>query len=118
LAHRLRQPDARLILVLGAEAWCEKCRQFRPLFEARATQAAPHETWLWLDLEEHAEFLGDYLPQNLPQLLVYEGGRIIRHQTIEPTDGSLEAALYADLFQENLIDPGLNRQFMRDDWAQ
>jgi len=117
IAVRLRQPDARLIVILGAEAWCEKCRQLRSIVEARATQAATNETWLWLDLEEHAEFLGDYLPDDLPLLLRYDSGKITRLQVVKPNVNDLEMALQPHPQHERLKDPGIYLQLIRDDWA-
>jgi hypothetical protein len=129
LAQRLSQPHAALYIVLGAEQWCEKCRILRPYFEAHVAQAPSQETWLWLDLEEHAEFLGSYLPESLPQLLAYRGSQLQLSQVIEPTGAALIQAL-AQL--ESLeppgragrkaagkaqADPGLRARLLQQDWA-
>lgn len=77
IADRLSQHNTRFICVIGAEAWCETCRQFRPAFDASAVDARDdRNVWLWLDLEEHAEFLGDFIPESLPLLIVYQGNRL------------------------------------------
>jgi hypothetical protein len=118
LAERLRSPDARLVIVLGAEGWCEKCRSFRPHFNARAQEAAPEETWMWLDMEEHAEFIGPYLPDDLPLLIQYRGGRLVRLQVLEAKQEALTAALAADADQPAPDDPGIFQRLVRDDWAR
>jgi len=81
ISARLESPATRLIVVIGAEAWCEKCRTLRPAFDALARRAKASDLHLWLDLEEHAEFIGDYVPDDLPELLIYQGGRL-RGQTV------------------------------------
>jgi hypothetical protein len=118
LAERLHSPDARLVIVLGAEGWCEKCRRFRPLFDARAQQAEPEETWLWLDMEEHAEFIDPYLPDDLPLLILYRSGQLVGLQVLEAKLEALQAALAADADQSIATDPGIFERLARNDWAR
>ena len=68
IAERLRRHQARLVIVLGAESWCAKCRALRPAFDERANRAEPQDVWLWLDVQEHDEFIGDFVPDDLPLL--------------------------------------------------
>ncbi|UXY13676.1 hypothetical protein N8I74_10105 [Chitiniphilus purpureus] len=87
IAERLGQVDTRAYLVLGAQAWCEKCRTVYPVLLETAVaeqQRHPHHLWLWLDLEDHAEFIGDYLPADLPELLCFEQGQLIHRSVLEP----------------------------------
>ncbi|GLS05840.1 hypothetical protein GCM10007860_29990 [Chitiniphilus shinanonensis] len=87
IADRLNQADTRACVVLGAQAWCEKCRTLYPALLATAAteqQSHPLHLWLWLDLEEHAEFIGDYLPEDLPELLCFERGQLIHRRVLEP----------------------------------
>lgn len=84
IAGRLAQPGAELLVVLGAEAWCQRCKGMRPGFEAlRAAHAPAHAVWLWLDLEDHAEFLGDFLPEDLPMLLRWQAGVCVQAAVLE-----------------------------------
>ncbi len=79
IAQHLANPSTRLFIVLGAEAWCQKCRQVRPAFNTWAKQAESRdELCLWLDLEDHAELLGGYIPDDLPLLLEYAAGQLVR----------------------------------------
>jgi streptomycin 6-kinase len=79
IAQHLANPSTRLFIVLGAEAWCQKCRQVRPAFNTWAKQAESRgELCLWLDLEDHAELLGGYIPDDLPLLLEYAAGQLLR----------------------------------------
>lgn len=114
LALALEDADAELILVLGAEAWCHKCRSLRPRFDAFADAAPPHRILLWLDVDEHAPFLGDYVPDDLPELLVYRAGTLTGRAYVRPAD-TLEALLAQARPSQH--DPGLWTALVRADWA-
>jgi hypothetical protein len=94
IAGRLRQPGSFLVVLLAAESWCRKCREFRPVFDRAAQGANAGEVWLWLDLEDHAEFVGDSIPDDLPWLLVY------RDKVLWKSELATEAAL------SGALDPG------------
>lgn len=117
IAERLAQPSARLVVVLGAESWCEKCRVFRAVFDDWAIQAEPPEIRLWLDLEEHAEFIGAYLPPSLPMLFVYEGGRLSHAQVLEPDVTTLDSVLAGEQVPSSFTDPGILERLLQADWA-
>jgi thiol-disulfide isomerase/thioredoxin len=88
ISRRLRQPGAELLVVVGAEAWCPKCKRLRPAFEQLCQALPAHILWLWLDLEDHAEFLGNFIPPNLPLLLRWRAGQCVQAavlQDIDPT---------------------------------
>lgn len=75
IAARLQAAGAELRVVIGAEAWCSKCARLRPLFDsARAARPAADGVWLWLDLEDHAEFIGRFVPDDLPLWLRWRDG--------------------------------------------
>ena len=114
LARALEDDDTELILVLGAEAWCHKCRSLRPRFDAFADVAPPHRILLWLDVDEHAPFLGDYLPEDLPELLIYRAGTLTGRAHLAPAD-SLEGLLAQA--RPSMDAPGLWSAFVRADWA-
>lgn len=78
LAMVLQQAQAELVIVIGAEAWCEKCRAIRPAFDVfEANWSSSRRATLWMDLEEHGDFLGDYVPDDLPMLLHYREGQLL-----------------------------------------
>lgn len=119
IAGRLALPSARLVLMLGAEEWCEKCRMFKPIFDAVAQQrASQKEIWLWFDLEEHAEFLVDYIPEGLPLLVSYKGAQL--------THAVIAAQVSATALEELLTQPrnieyndlpDFRGRLMSSDWA-
>lgn len=117
IAGRLGSPYNRLIVVLAAEAWCDKCRRLRPRFDALAAGAPERELMLWLDIEDHLDFIGDYLPESLPELLIYRGMQLVHRQILEPTPGALEAALAAPPMPDPGPDPGIAARLAQRDWA-
>ncbi|AXV82009.1 MULTISPECIES: thioredoxin [Ralstonia solanacearum species complex] len=116
IAERLSHPSARLVVVLGAESWCEKCRTLRPAFDAWAMQAAPHEVRLWLDIEDHAEFIGPDLPADLPMLIAYEGARLTHAHVLKPGIETIEHALDG-AGKPAQADPGILARLTRENWA-
>lgn len=106
LAQRLAQPDARLVVVIGAMAWCQKCRDYWPIFEQQAASAPASESHVWLDLEEHSAFLGTFVPDDLPLELTYASGHIVQarvcngHNTDQP-HGPVDTDIYALLCADN-----------------
>ncbi|NMG72729.1 thioredoxin domain-containing protein [Parazoarcus communis] len=118
IAGRLGSPYNRLIVVLSAEAWCEKCRQLRPHFDAIALDAHERELMLWLDIEDHLPFIGDYLPASLPELLIYRSTTLEYRQVIESNLNALDAALSAPPMADPGPDPGIANRLALQDWAQ
>ena len=89
ITNRITRPGAELWLAIGAESWCRKCADLRPRFEAaRRDIAAAHAqvTWLWLDLEVHGEFVGAFIPEDLPLLLRWRDGQCVQAAVIEGMD--------------------------------
>lgn len=118
IAERLRAPGSRLLIFLGAEAWCAKCRSLRPQIDALSSTAPANETWIWLDLEDHAEFLGDYLPEDLPQLIVYEGMVVTACKALSLSQTALEESLRRQPAVTPLqADPGILANLLREDWV-
>lgn len=58
-----------LVIACYCAAWCDTCARYRPQFEALAEQWPAH-VFVWIDIEENPEFLGDTDVENFPTLLV------------------------------------------------
>ena len=86
ISRRLRQPGAELLVVVGAEAWCPRCKRLRPAFETLLPCLPAHVLPLWLDLEDHAEFLGGFVPPDLPLLLRWRAGQCIQAALVQHID--------------------------------
>ena len=50
--------------------WCGVCRDYRIFVEA---QDSADEEWVWIDVETHADLLGDLDVDNFPTLLITQG---------------------------------------------
>jgi hypothetical protein len=115
IAKRLTPDNAELLIAIGAEAWCARCRTLRPAFESHCqTQAPAGVVWLWLDLEDHAEFIGDFIPEDLPLLLRYRAGRIVQAAVIEEMDA--HTLKLRDMPKPD-IKPSLWTVFSAQNWA-
>jgi thiol-disulfide isomerase/thioredoxin len=108
LAERLAKPNAKLVVAVGALAWCQKCRDYLPIFEQQAASAPAHESHVWLDVEEHSSFLGKFVPEDLPFQLIYESGQMTQAIVLRAS-GEHE-------FQD-MPDPGIHTRLCANDWA-
>ena len=64
-----------LVACLCAQ-WCGVCREWRAGFDALAAHS-PRARFLWLDVEDAADLLGDYEPDNFPVLAVQRGADLV-----------------------------------------
>lgn len=64
-----------LVACLCAQ-WCGVCRDWQPQFAALA-EHFPQARWLWLDVEDCADYLGGYEPENFPVLAVQRGDKLL-----------------------------------------
>jgi len=71
LTTRLSQPHQGLILCFCA-AWCDTCGRYQRDY-ARLADAHPQHVFVWADIEDHPELLGETDVENFPTLLVIEG---------------------------------------------
>ena len=68
LKARLSQ-DTGLAIVCFCAAWCDTCTKYRADFEALALKW-PEHAFVWIDIEENAEFLGEEDVENFPTVLI------------------------------------------------
>lgn len=133
IGRHLCRPGAELLVVIGAEAWCARCRRLRPRFEALCRAGMPaHVLWLWLDLEDHAGFIGSFLPPDLPLLLRWRAGQCVQAALVQDIDPAADPPQSRVRLQdltldsESLMDPNehtllalppLWAMLSRGDWA-
>ena len=67
--------DTLLVACLCAQ-WCNICRDWRAEFEALARRF-PEARFVWVDVEDDADRLGDYDPDNFPVLALQRGARLL-----------------------------------------
>lgn len=53
--------------------WCGTCRDYQAFADAQARRG--EEDWVWVDVETHADLLGDLDVENFPTLLITEAGQ-------------------------------------------
>ena len=61
--------DTGLAIVCFCAAWCDTCVKYQPDFDTLALKW-PQHTFVWIDIEENPEFLGEEDVENFPTLLI------------------------------------------------
>lgn len=64
-------------------AWCDVCTQYKPGFDALAEQH-PDKLFLWIDIEDQADIIGDFDVDNFPTLLIQRGDDVVFYGTTLP----------------------------------
>lgn len=59
----------RWIVACLCAAWCGTCETYRASFEDVASRH-PDKLFLWIDIEDHADVVGDLDVENFPTLLI------------------------------------------------
>lgn len=83
--------DDFLIVCLCAE-WCGTCRDYRTGFLAMA-ELFPRAQFRWLDIEDHADLLGDHEVENFPTLHIQRGNDVLFFGTMLPHHAHLRRTL-------------------------
>lgn len=78
--------DAWTVACLCA-AWCGTCSSYRDTFEALA-QRHPDKHFVWIDIEDQADLVGDLDVENFPTLLLQRGDTVAFFGTTVP-DGAV-----------------------------
>ncbi|RZI41940.1 thioredoxin [Herbaspirillum sp. HC18] len=81
LAEWLEQ-DVWVVACLCA-AWCDTCRAYRSSFEQLASKH-PDKRFVWIDIEDQADFIGDIDVENFPTLLVQRRDTVAFFGTVLP----------------------------------
>lgn len=74
--------DAWVVACLCA-AWCDACKAYRANFEELANQH-PDKHFLWIDIEDQADLVGDIDIENFPTLLLQKGDTVAFFGTVLP----------------------------------
>lgn len=94
LASRLDQ-DAWVVACLCA-AWCDTCRSYRIGFEQLA-QAHPDKCFVWIDIEDQADVVGDIDVENFPTLLIQKNDVVAFFGTVLPEPKLAERLIQAQV---------------------
>lgn len=74
--------DAWVVACLCA-AWCGTCTQYRDTFAALAARH-PDKRFVWIDIEDQADVVGDLDVENFPTLLIQRRDAIAFFGTVLP----------------------------------
>jgi len=85
--------DALTVACLCA-AWCGTCSSYRATFEELATRH-PDKTFVWIDIEDQADLVGDLDVENFPTLLVQRGDTVAFFGTMVPDGGVADRLVQA-----------------------
>lgn len=87
--------DVWIVACLCA-AWCDVCRQFRPAFDTLAARHPDHR-FVWVDIEDEADIVGDFDVEDFPSLLIQRGDTVVFFGTVLPDAGQAQRLLQAQL---------------------
>jgi thioredoxin 1 len=73
-------------------AWCRTCDTYREVLDAAAAQY-PHMRFVWLDIEDEADVLGDVDIETFPTLLLANGPALCFYGPLPPQAGVLARLL-------------------------
>ena len=82
LIHWLHS-DTTLVACLCA-AWCDVCRDYRANFDQLAAQYSGCN-FVWIDIEDHADLVGDIDVDNFPTLLIQRGPHVTFFGSVQPS---------------------------------
>ena len=82
LTHWLHS-DTTLVACLCA-AWCDVCRDYRANFDLLAAQYTACN-FVWIDIEDHADLVGDIDVDNFPTLLIQRGPHVTFFGSVQPS---------------------------------
>jgi thioredoxin 1 len=105
----------RWIVACLCAAWCGTCGGYRAAFESLAARH-PDKTFVWIDIEDQADVVGDLDVDNFPTLLLQRGDTVAFFGTMLP-DALLAERLVqaqAELPPEELVRLAQSSQERRD----
>ena len=90
----------RWIVACLCAAWCGTCGSYRATFEQLAARH-PDKHFVWIDIEDQAEMVGDLDVDNVPTLLMQKADIVAFYGTVLP-----DAALAERLIQSQASQTG------------
>ena len=78
-----------LLVACYCAAWCDTCTIYRTRFDALA-QRLPEHAFVWIDIEDFPDLLGDEDVENFPTLLIQRDDDVLFFGTMLPHIEQLE----------------------------
>ncbi len=88
--------DDTMVVACLCAAWCDICTAWRPEFDALARRF-PGVRFTWIDIEDEADALDDFEPENFPVLAVQRGAALLYCATVPQHVGTWERLIEAHL---------------------
>ena len=94
----------RTVVACLCAAWCDVCTAYRAQFNSFAHHH-PEYLFLWIDIEDQAELVGDIDVENFPTLLIQHHDIVTFYGTMQPDTNQLKRFLESQTNQtsEQLI---------------
>lgn len=78
-----RMTDDVWVVACLCAAWCDVCTQYRSSFDELAKHH-PDKLFLWIDVEDRADIVGDFDVENFPTLLIQRADDVVFYGTTLP----------------------------------
>jgi thioredoxin-like negative regulator of GroEL len=88
--------SGRWVVACLCAAWCGTCGSYRAAFDALAARH-PEHAFVWIDIEDQADVVGDLDVENFPTLLLQRGDNVAFFGTVLPDTAIAERMLQAQL---------------------
>ncbi|HWJ95647.1 MAG TPA: thioredoxin family protein [Telluria sp.] len=96
----------RWVVACLCAAWCGTCGSYRTAFDNLAARH-PDKVFVWIDIEDQSDVVGDLDVENFPTLLVQRGEQVAFFGTVLPDPNVADRLVQA---QAGLSDDELARQ--------
>jgi len=90
----------RLLVACLCAAWCGSCRDYRPTFDGLAGRFAESADFVWVDVEDEADALGDLDIEDFPCLLIAAGDATLFLGPVTPQAQTAERLIRSGLAGE------------------
>lgn len=84
-----------LLVACLCAAWCGTCKDYLATFDAARDAAQAGERFIWVDIEDESDVVGDVDVENFPTVLVARGDTILYFGVLLPQPGHLTRLLQA-----------------------
>jgi thioredoxin-like negative regulator of GroEL len=91
--------EGRWVVACLCAAWCDVCKQYRQGFEALAAEH-PEQQFVWIDIEDQADLLGDLDVENFPTILIQHRDIVVFYGTMLPEPRQVARLLEAQLSRD------------------
>lgn len=86
--------DGNWVIACLCAAWCDVCRQYQASFQELAARH-PDKHFIWIDIEDEADVVGDFDVDNFPTLLIQRANTVAFFGTVLPDAGQANRLLLA-----------------------